>query len=388
MDRMNRTFRRGTRMLSGLSIVALVGLGSVAVLPVAAVAAPAAPAELELKAGADPSITLSWAATPGAASYRIYRGTTSGGESGSPIATVTGVGYTDVNLSRTPIYFYQVTAVSSTGESARSVEEASKTPLPIGTGGNVAGLPSGNAMVYYCRDALFGGFDWFQTLVGWFPQVLDSAGSTSPGRRVADMAYAQEGTMTFNNVVVPTTGLYTVDWRYAFTDGLFPGVKNRQMGLSVNGRVITTTQSFPITGDFDTYRHSSLQVRLNAGVNSITQFAVSDHGLSRVDQMSVAPAAASVPGGPTSLRATPGNGSVRLSWAGSASGNPTSYRVYRGTMSDGEVNTPIATTNGTTTTFTDTGLRNGTRYFYFVAAVNAVGGSPNSNEMSVLPTAG
>jgi fibronectin type 3 domain-containing protein len=102
---MNRTFRRGTRMLSGLSIVALVGLGSVAVLPVAAVAAPAAPAELELKAGADPSITLSWAATQGAASYRIYRGTTSGGESGSPIATVTGVGYTDVNLSRTPIYY-------------------------------------------------------------------------------------------------------------------------------------------------------------------------------------------------------------------------------------------------------------------------------------------
>jgi titin len=354
----------------------------------AAVAAPATPADVELTAGADSSITISWATSSGAASYRVYRGTTSGGEGASPIATVTGASYKDINLSRTPIYFYQVSAVNSTGESARTAEDASKTPPPIGTGGNVAGVRSGSAMVYYCKDALFGGFDWFQTLVGWFPQVLDSAGSTSPGRRVADMAYAVEGTMTFNNVVVPTSGLYTVDWRYAFQGGLFPGVNNRQMGLLVNGAVITTTQSFPITGDFDTYRHSSLQVRLNAGVNSITQFAVSDHGLSRVDQMSVAPATASVPGGPTSLRATPGNGSVRLSWAGSASGNPTSYRVYRGTMSDGEVNTPIATTNGTTTTFTDTGLRNGTRYFYFVAAVNAVGGSPNSNEMSVLPTAG
>jgi hypothetical protein len=43
--------------------------------------------------------------------------------------------------------------------------------------------------------------------------------------------------------------------------------------------------------------------------------------------------------------------------------------------------------NGTTTTFTDTGLQNGREYFYFVAANNAVGGSPNSNEVSVIPAA-
>ena len=47
--------------------------------------------------------------------------------------------------------------------------------------------------------------------------------------------------------------------------------------------------------------------------------------------------------------------------------------------------TPIATTNGTTTTFTDTGLKNGTTYFYNVAANNAVGVSPDTNEISVVP---
>jgi hypothetical protein len=57
-------------------------------------------------------------------------------------------------------------------------------------------------------------------------------------------------------------------------------VNNRQMGLKVNGVVITSTPSFPITGSFDVYQHSALQVHLNAGVNSIQQFAVSDHGLS------------------------------------------------------------------------------------------------------------
>ena len=152
-------------------------------------------------------------------------------------------------------------------------------------------------MVYYCKDALLGGFDWFKTLNGWFPSVLGSSGSNSPGDRVVDMAYAEDGFMTFNNVVVPTTGLYSVSWRYAFQGGLFPGVNNRQMGLKVNGVVITTTQSFPITGSFDVYQLSTLQVRLNAGVNSISQIAVSDHGLSRVDQMIVTPATASARAG-------------------------------------------------------------------------------------------
>ena len=201
------------------------------------------------------------------------------------------------------------------------------------------------------------------------------------------MAYANDGSMTFNDVVVPTSGLYTVNWRYAFQSGLFPGVNNRQMGLEVNGTVITTTERFPITGSFETYQHSSLQVHLNAGVNSISMLAVSDHGVSRVDQMTVTPATASVPSGPTNLTVTPGNGSATLSWTGSTSGSPTSYSIYRGTISDGEAVTPVGTVNGTTTTFTDTGLTNGKTYFYNVAANNSVGVSPDSNEVSVTPAA-
>jgi hypothetical protein len=49
--------------------------------------------------------------------------------------------------------------------------------------------------------------------------------------------------------------------------------------------------------------------------------------------------------------------------------------------------TPVATTNGTTTTFTDTGLHDGTTYFYNVAANNSVGISPDSNEVTVTPAA-
>jgi fibronectin type 3 domain-containing protein len=393
---MYKTLRRVPRAFAALLVLGSLGLGTSAAqartlapgAPAAAAAVPRPPAGDELHANADSSITITWPASAGATSYNLYRGTTSGGEGSTPIATTTQTTYTDKNLSPTPVYFYQITAVNASGESARTPEDASKTPPPIGTGGNVAGVPSGNGEVYYCKDALLGGFDWFQTLTGWFPQVLGSSAALAPGGRVVDMAYAASGTMTFNNVVVPTSGLYTVDWRYAFQGGLFPGVSNRQMGLKVNGTVITTTERFPITGSFETYQHSALQVHLNAGVNSVSMLAVSDHGVSRVDELTVTPATASVPAGPTSLTVTPGNTTATLSWAASTSGSPTSYTIYRGTKSDGEAVTPVATTNGTTTTFTDTGLKNGTTYFYNVAANNSVGVSPDSNEVSVTPAVG
>jgi fibronectin type 3 domain-containing protein len=381
--------------LAATTFAALLALVSIEFGAAVAQAQPQAPAACtipvppgdELKANPDSSITITLTASAGATSYNIYRSTTSGAEGSTPYATTTSTTYVDKNLSSTPIYFYEFTAVNSCGESARSPEDASKTPPPQSTGGSTPGVASGNSLIFYCNQARLAGFDWFQTLTGWFPQVLGSSGSISPGKTVVDMAYAKVGSMTFNDVVVPTSGLYTVDWRYAFQSGLFPGVNNRQMGLAVNGTVITTTERFPITGSFETYQHSSLQVHLNAGVNSVSMLAVSDHGVSRVDQMTVTPATASVPSGPTNLTVTPGNGSATLSWTGSTSGSPTSYSIYRGTISDGEVVTPVGTVNGTTTTFTDTGLTNGKTYFYNVAANNSVGVSPDSNEVSVTPAA-
>jgi hypothetical protein len=346
---------------------------------------PPPPADLELVAGSDSSITISWAQSSGATSYNIYRGTSSGSEGGALIASTTATMYTDANLSPQPVYFYQLTAVNAAGESAPSEEDASRTPPPVGTGGDVAGVASGTSLVYNAEDALLDGFDWFQMQNGWFPQVLYSSGSISPGQLVTDMAYSSRGTLTFHNVVVPTSGLYTVNWRYAFDWGLYPGVTNRQMGLLVNGETITTTQRFIITGSFDDYRASALQVNLNAGVNSITLFAVSNHGVPRVDQMTITPANASVPGGPSNLTATATAcpAGISLSWTPSANGNPSSYSVYRGLISDGEEIAPIATTTGATTSFTDTDVHAGSTYFYAVAANNSVGVSPSSNEASL-----
>jgi subtilase family serine protease len=89
-----------------------------------------------------------------------------------------------------------------------------------------------------------------------------------------------------------------------------------------------------------------------------------------------------VPNAPTALAATRGNAQVSLTWTGRA--GATSYNVKRGSASGGPYSTVGSPTG---TSFTDSGLTNGTTYFYVVTAVNSVGESGNSNEASATPAA-
>src|SRR5215475_3974260 len=90
------------------------------------------------------------------------------------------------------------------------------------------------------------------------------------------------------------------------------------------------------------------------------------------------------PPAPTGLTATPGNAQVTLNW--NASSGAASYNVKRSTTSGGPYTT-IAT-GVTSTSFTNTGLTNGTTYFFVVSAVNSAGESGNSNQASATPQAG
>jgi hypothetical protein len=158
---------------------------------------------------------------------------------------------------------------------------------------------------------------------------------------------------------------------------------NREMGLTVNGTVVTSHQRFPITGSFATYRHSITQAQLNAGQNTIMQFAVTNHGISRVDEITLTAATGALPSDPTNLAGVAGSGLVALSWTPSV--GATAYNVYRGTVFDGEATTPIATV--TIPSYTDTSATNGTIYFYQVAATNSVGISGDSNQITMTPMA-
>ena len=76
-----------------------------------------------------------------------------------------------------------------------------------------------------------------------------------------------------------------------------------------------------------------------------------------------------------------GNSTVALSW--SASATATNYLVKRSTTS-GSGYTTVAT--NASLAFTNTGLVNGTLYYFVVSAVNGYGESTNSPQVSARPT--
>ena len=90
-----------------------------------------------------------------------------------------------------------------------------------------------------------------------------------------------------------------------------------------------------------------------------------------------------VPAAPTGLTATAGIAQIALTWTGSS--GATSYTLYRSTSSGGETSYK---TGLTSTSYTDTGLTNGTTYYYQVAAVNSAGTSGKSGQASATPKSG
>jgi uncharacterized protein (DUF1800 family) len=88
----------------------------------------------------------------------------------------------------------------------------------------------------------------------------------------------------------------------------------------------------------------------------------------------------SAPATPSGLAATPGNNQVTLVW--SASTGATGYSIGRATSSTG----PYASVGESSSmSFTDTGVTNGTAYYYVVSASNATGSSANSPSVTATP---
>jgi len=92
--------------------------------------APSAPTGLTAVAKSSTEIDLSWTAASGSvSSYGVFRGTSPGGESATPVASgLTGVTYADTSVVAGTKYYYEVSAVNLAGAGPYS-NEASATAL-------------------------------------------------------------------------------------------------------------------------------------------------------------------------------------------------------------------------------------------------------------------
>ncbi len=99
-------------------------------------------------------------------------------------------------------------------------------------------------------------------------------------------------------------------------------------------------------------------------------------------EVSATPSSAlTAPPAPRGLAGTAGNQQVILNW--NASTGATSYHVKRATTSGGPYAQVAATSS---TSDTDTGLTDGTTYYYEVSALNSAGESANSSQVPATPT--
>jgi fibronectin type 3 domain-containing protein len=144
-----------------------------------------------------------------------------------------------------------------------------------------------------------------------------------------------------------------------------------------NGNVVATV-------DANNGYNASLTTTVGAGTYYVV--AESHGGYGDVGQYSISgtiiPPNTTPPATPTGLTATAGDAQVTLKW--NASSGATSYNIYRSLTPGGEGTTAYKT-GVTTISFTDTGLTNGTTYYYEVSAVNSAGESGQSSEASATP---
>ncbi len=161
-------------------------------------------------------------------------------------------------------------------------------------------------------------------------------------------------------------------------------------GLTASGSTGQVSLSWTAASDATSYRVFRDGIQVGTAVSpgyvdsglvdgttyTYTVMAVNVAGWSPVSAPVDAVPSVSAPAAPTNLTAAPGDGTVQLAW--SASAGATSYKVYRG---------PTLVQTLSATTWTDSGLANGTSYSYTVVAYNGVVASPASTAVSCTPVA-
>jgi glucan endo-1,3-alpha-glucosidase len=329
--------------------------------------------------GAVNQITLTWAASTGTApiTYSVLRGTAAGGEGATPLATgLTSTTFTDSGLATGGTYFYEVTASNAAGGTAHSAEVKAQTLSPV------LQIDSGGGPVApFMADAGFNTGNAFAS-----GATIDVSGVNAPAPQAVYQTVRWAPSFYYSLVNLTPGASYLV--RLHFAELSFTGAGQRVFNVALNGTNVLSNfdvlaaagaQNKAVIKEFPISASSTgvLTVAFSRGAVDNPEIA----GI-EIYSSTGAASAAPVPGAPMGLTATAGNGQVLLSW--SPSSGATSYSVYRSTAANGEGMAALAA-GLTTASFTDTGLANGTTYFYRVAAVNSSGVSTQSAEASATP---
>ena len=390
---------------------------------------PSVPAGLTAIPVSSSAIALDWSGAANAASYNVKRSLTSGGTYTTIASGVAASAFTDTGLSVGTTYYYVVSAVNASGESANSNEDAAAPSEVLvhlrfdETSGTTAADSSGNGWNATLLNApawttgrLGGAINFAAassqsatlpagvvsslndfTITAWvnpatfgtWARVFDF-GTGTDNYMFLSIQYtgtAPDAAKPRFAIRTPSVGEQGLNSSIALTPGTWNHLAVTLSGntntatLYVNGAVAatntgvtlrpstlgTTTQNYLADSQWsaDPYLDGKLD-----------EFLIFNRALTAAEVAAFAPP----PVAPAGLNATAGNAQCALAWT--AVSGATAYRIQRATVSGG----PYATVGtSATASFTNTGLSNGTPYYYLVATLKGVAESTASAEVSATP---
>jgi fibronectin type 3 domain-containing protein len=365
--------------------------------------APSAPTGLLATAG-NAEVSLTWSASSGATGYYVQRATVSGGPY-VQIAVPAANSYTNTGLTNGTTYYYVVSAFNSIGQSANSSQASATPTAPAAPPAAPSGLQAtaGNAQVsliwtastgatsYHVKRATNIGGPYTQisaptgasftdtglvngTTYFYVVSALNAAGESGNSSQASATPAAPATPPAAPTGLQATAGNAQVSLSWTASTGATSYHVKRS---TTSGGPYTQVAAPTTTSDIDTgLTNGTTYYYVVSALNSAGESANS----SQANATPVAPAIP--PAAPTGLNAAAGNAQVSLTW--SASTGATSYHVKRSTTSGGPYTQVAAPT---TTSDADTGLTNGTTYYYVVSALNAAGESANSSQASATPVA-
>ena len=362
---------------------------------------PSPPQNLQAKTG-NGYVNLSWEIpTNNGGSqirgYRVYR-------NGSLIVTIsaTQLWYNDTEVVNGENYSYYVTAVNSVGESKPSnTVYAIPMTVPTPPQNLVADAGNGYVLLNWQAPSSNGG----ATIIKYKIYRGTFSGSEFYIAETSSLCYNDTSvtngqTYYYYVTAVNSAGESKSSNMVTATPMGLPSPPQNLQAKTGNGYVnlsweIPTNNGGSQIRGYRVYRNGSLIVTISAtqlwyndtevvnGENySYYVTAVNSVGESKPSN-TVYAIPMTVPTPPQNLVADAGNGYVNLSWNASVDDGGsaiTEYKIYRnGTL--------IATVPATQLWYNDTNVVNGVNYTYYVTAVNSVGESKPSNEISAIPTA-
>lgn len=365
------------------------GVGA-ATAPVTIALIPSTPTGLAASAAAG-KVTLTWNAATNASSYQVLRCSGTGCTPTTVLATTAGLGHVDTTVAGGTTYTYAVRALNAAGSSAAS---AGVTVLTIPDAPLVTvsdATPTSLTLSWTPADASATGFKVYNgtTLVATLTGATRSYVVTglSPNTEYTHTLTAlnasgesakSAGATARTTVAVPTgLSLSSVDDTTAtFTWTAVPGATGYRLyapGATTVAITSGATTTATLTGLNPGTRYDATLTALGTGFESAPTAAV--------------PATTTI-GAPAGLAVTAGVRTAALSWT--AVPGAAGYKVYRCAGAACAPTTLVATlTPGSTTSWTDSALSDGTTYRYAVATYTADFTSPAGSpvEATTAPAA-